>query len=73
MRSVPEIVLAKLARASVRTRSTPSSSVTLTAIEKMVSSAVPRRFHRLRAASPSMVRSAFMPLACWPVDSAPAG
>src|SRR5690606_1715293 len=65
IRSVPEIVLAKLARASVRTRSTPSSSATLTAIENAVSSAVTRRFQMLFSA-----RRRIVPLA---MGAAPAG
>src|SRR6056297_304200 len=53
MRSVPEMVLAKLARASWRSRSTPTSRVTDRAMENTVSAAVARRFTRLFQARPS--------------------
>jgi hypothetical protein len=44
---VPEIVLAKPARAWVRSRSTPSRSTTLRLMEKTTRSAVARRLSRL--------------------------
>ena len=50
IRSVPLMVLAKLARASVRTRSTASSRHTDRAMAKAVSSAVKRRLARLASA-----------------------
>ena len=43
MRSVPEMVSAKLCRAPVRTFSTPSSSMTLKAMASTVSDAVSQR------------------------------
>src|SRR5215217_3153377 len=50
IRSTPDTVPAKLARVPSRTFSTPSSSTTLSAIDRMVTNARPRRFHRLLAA-----------------------
>ena len=47
IRSVPEIVLAKLVCASVLTRSTTESRAALTAIDASVRMAVVRRFIRL--------------------------
>ncbi|MCY1444036.1 hypothetical protein D9M71_604840 [compost metagenome] len=51
IRSVPLMVLAKLARASVRTRSTASSRHTESAIAKAVRKAVKRRLARLASAN----------------------
>src|SRR6218665_3286506 len=50
IRSVPLMVLAKLARASVRTRSTASSRQTESAMAKAVRKAVKRRLARLASA-----------------------
>jgi len=47
IRSVPEMVLVKLSRASIRTRSTASSRATLSAMAHTVNSAVKRRLRRL--------------------------
>ncbi len=47
IRSVPAMVLAKLAFAWVRTFSTPISRATLRAMARMVRAAVPLRFNRL--------------------------
>ena len=47
IRSVPERVLAKPSRTSPRSRSTPISKVTLSAIDRIVSRAVKRRLRRL--------------------------
>lgn len=50
MRSVPEIVAAKLVRVSLRIFSTPSSSATLTPSAAAVSMALPRRLSTLSQA-----------------------
>ena len=59
MRSVPEIVSAKLWRAPVRTFSTPSSSMTLTAMASTVSMAVSQRLRSdCRARRRTIMRAA---------------
>src|SRR5262245_38895658 len=53
IKSVPETVLAKLSRDSLRMRSTPSRSITASAIESTVRAAVNLRLRRLFMASAS--------------------
>src|SRR5258708_34024978 len=50
-RAVPEIVAGKLSRDSLRSRSTPSNSITASAIDSTVSTAVNLRLRRLLTAS----------------------
>lgn len=59
-RSVPETVLRKLWRDSCRTRSTPSKSITLQAIDTMVSTTVARRFINDCQASRSNIRPSLL-------------
>src|SRR5258708_22279628 len=54
-RSVPEIVAAKLSRDSLRSRSTPSNSITASAIDSSVSTAVNLRLRRLLTASARII------------------
>src|SRR5258708_15612606 len=54
-RSVPEIVAAKLSRDSLRSRSTPSNSITASAIDSTVSTAVNLRLRRLLTASAKII------------------
>src|SRR5687767_3449986 len=67
MRSVPESVFSKLARADARTICTLSSSATLTAIVAIVRRAVERRFFRLWNASVSSDTDGSRDLGC-PID-----
>jgi len=59
------MVLPKLARASTRTRSTPTSSARLGAMDSSVGSAVKRRFGRLLRARVSICIGGCRGL-CWP-------
>src|SRR5271166_2930302 len=57
IRSVPEIVSAKLWRAPVRTFSTPRSNITLRAMEKIVRSAVSQRLASDCSARRTMIKA----------------
>ena len=68
IKSVPEMVLAKLVRASVRSRSTPTSRVTLNATEITVNRAVKRRLRRLFHAR-ERIGIGYVPVAAAPSGS----
>ncbi|MCY1173093.1 hypothetical protein D9M73_132430 [compost metagenome] len=68
IRSVPLMVLAKLARASVRTRSTASSRHTDRAMAKAVRKAVKRRLARLASASRNRYITALLRRPCARLD-----